>query len=133
MSTSTTSKCSKRGFHAPDRKNRKPFGCGPKFKSWVTQVLVIVSIQGAQKWVPLFDPFVGSPDLEFDVRTGARSASEVFVHSDHCAKKLLPWFDGMLDADEAEKDIAGWGSGCPIIRVTKGEMLSSPRNQLQTN
>jgi len=25
----------------------------------------------------------------------------VFVHSDHCAKKLLPWFDGMLDADEA--------------------------------
>merc|ERR1719446_441339 len=25
----------------------------------------------------------------------------VLVHSDHCAKKLLPWFDGMLDADEA--------------------------------
>ncbi|EIE83371.1 fructose-bisphosphate aldolase [Rhizopus delemar RA 99-880] len=24
----------------------------------------------------------------------------VVVHSDHCAKKLLPWFDGMLDADE---------------------------------
>jgi fructose-bisphosphate aldolase class II len=24
----------------------------------------------------------------------------VFVHSDHCAKKLLPWFDGMLVADE---------------------------------
>jgi len=23
------------------------------------------------------------------------------VHSDHCAKKLLPWFDGMLLADEA--------------------------------
>lgn len=23
------------------------------------------------------------------------------VHSDHCAKKLLPWFDGMLTADEA--------------------------------
>jgi len=23
----------------------------------------------------------------------------VFVHSDHCAKKLLPWFDGMLEAD----------------------------------
>jgi fructose-bisphosphate aldolase class II len=22
------------------------------------------------------------------------------VHSDHCAKKLLPWFDGMLEADE---------------------------------
>mmetsp|Transcript_123414 Transcript_123414/g.227361 ORF Transcript_123414/g.227361 Transcript_123414/m.227361 type:complete len:356 (-) Transcript_123414:194-1261(-) len=25
----------------------------------------------------------------------------VFVHSDHCAKKLLPWFDGMIEADEA--------------------------------
>merc|ERR1712217_40736 len=24
-----------------------------------------------------------------------------FVHTDHCAKKLLPWFDGMLEADEA--------------------------------
>jgi len=25
----------------------------------------------------------------------------IFSHSDHCAKKLLPWFDGMLEADEA--------------------------------
>ena len=24
----------------------------------------------------------------------------VVLHSDHCAKKLLPWFDGMLDANE---------------------------------
>ena len=24
----------------------------------------------------------------------------VILHSDHCAKKLLPWFDGMLKADE---------------------------------
>ncbi|CAO3681221.1 unnamed protein product [Umbelopsis vinacea] len=24
----------------------------------------------------------------------------VLVHSDHCAKKLIPWFDGMLAADE---------------------------------
>jgi fructose-bisphosphate aldolase class II len=22
------------------------------------------------------------------------------LHTDHCAKKLLPWLDGMLDADE---------------------------------
>jgi fructose-bisphosphate aldolase class II len=27
--------------------------------------------------------------------------SPVVLHTDHCAKKLLPWFDGMLDADEA--------------------------------
>ncbi|BFZ57568.1 Fructose-bisphosphate aldolase 1 [Savitreella phatthalungensis] len=25
----------------------------------------------------------------------------VVMHSDHCAKKLLPWLDGMIDADEA--------------------------------
>jgi fructose-bisphosphate aldolase class II len=25
----------------------------------------------------------------------------VVLHSDHCAKNLLPWFDGMLEADEA--------------------------------
>ncbi|KAA1474376.1 hypothetical protein DENSPDRAFT_326400 [Dentipellis sp. KUC8613] len=25
----------------------------------------------------------------------------VILHSDHCAEKLLPWFDGMLEADEA--------------------------------
>jgi fructose-bisphosphate aldolase class II len=25
----------------------------------------------------------------------------VILHTDHCAKKLLPWFDGMLEADEA--------------------------------
>ena len=24
----------------------------------------------------------------------------VVLHSDHCAKKLLDWFDGMLEADE---------------------------------
>lgn len=24
----------------------------------------------------------------------------VILHSDHCAKKLLPWYDGMLEADE---------------------------------
>merc|ERR1719471_1490846 len=24
----------------------------------------------------------------------------VILHTDHCAKKLLPWMDGMLDADE---------------------------------
>ncbi|KAL7512721.1 hypothetical protein ACHAXN_011531 [Cyclotella atomus] len=25
----------------------------------------------------------------------------VILHSDHCAKKLLPWFDGMIEADQA--------------------------------
>ena len=25
----------------------------------------------------------------------------VVLHSDHCAKKLIPWMDGMVEADEA--------------------------------
>ena len=31
----------------------------------------------------------------------------VVLHSDHCAKKLLPWFDGMLEADEAYFKVRG--------------------------
>lgn len=31
----------------------------------------------------------------------------IILHSDHCAKKLLPWFDGMLDADEAYHKVHG--------------------------
>jgi len=35
------------------------------------------------------------------VRTVAKQYGvPVIMHSDHCAEKLLPWFDGMLDADE---------------------------------
>ncbi|KAH9053607.1 fructose-bisphosphate aldolase [Lactarius vividus] len=36
------------------------------------------------------------------IRTVAKAYGvPVVLHSDHCAKKLLPWFDGMLEADEA--------------------------------
>lgn len=35
----------------------------------------------------------------------------VVLHSDHCAKKLLPWFDGMLEADEVS-------CAAPLQRVT---------------
>ncbi|EME47541.1 hypothetical protein DOTSEDRAFT_77822 [Dothistroma septosporum NZE10] len=31
----------------------------------------------------------------------------VVLHTDHCAKKLLPWLDGMLDADEKEFKATG--------------------------
>ncbi|KAF1841997.1 uncharacterized protein K460DRAFT_370005 [Cucurbitaria berberidis CBS 394.84] len=31
----------------------------------------------------------------------------VVLHTDHCAKKLLPWLDGMLDADEAQFKATG--------------------------
>jgi fructose-bisphosphate aldolase class II len=36
------------------------------------------------------------------VRTVAKAYGvPVILHTDHCAHKLLPWFDGMLEADEA--------------------------------
>lgn len=31
----------------------------------------------------------------------------VILHSDHCARKILPWMDGMLEADEAYYKIHG--------------------------
>ncbi|KAJ5728259.1 Fructose-bisphosphate aldolase 1 [Penicillium malachiteum] len=31
----------------------------------------------------------------------------VVLHTDHCAKKLLPWLDGMMDADEAYYKLHG--------------------------
>ncbi|KAJ5132812.1 Fructose-bisphosphate aldolase [Penicillium atrosanguineum] len=31
----------------------------------------------------------------------------VILHTDHCAKKLLPWLDGMMDADEAYYKLHG--------------------------
>jgi len=43
----------------------------------------------------------GSIALAHHVRTVApHYGVPVVIHSDHCAKKLLPWFDGMLEADE---------------------------------
>lgn len=44
----------------------------------------------------------GAVALALHVRTMAPYYGiPVIMHSDHCAKKLLPWFDGMLEADEA--------------------------------
>lgn len=43
----------------------------------------------------------GSIALAMHVRSVAKYYGvPVVLHSDHCAKKLLPWFDGMLRADE---------------------------------
>ncbi|KAF7789779.1 hypothetical protein EIP86_000725 [Pleurotus ostreatoroseus] len=45
---------------------------------------------------------IGAIACAHHVRTVAKAYGvPVVLHSDHCAKKLLPWFDGMLDADEA--------------------------------
>ena len=44
---------------------------------------------------------VGAVALAMHVRAMAPFYGiPVIMHSDHCAKKLLPWFDGMLAADE---------------------------------
>lgn len=43
----------------------------------------------------------GAVAAALHVRTVAKDYGvPVILHSDHCAKKLLPWFDGMLEADE---------------------------------
>ncbi|PWN19996.1 hypothetical protein BCV69DRAFT_215264 [Microstroma glucosiphilum] len=43
----------------------------------------------------------GAVAAAYHVRTVAKDYGiPVILHSDHCAKKLLPWFDGMLEADE---------------------------------
>jgi len=43
----------------------------------------------------------GSVAIAYHVRSVAKFYGiPVVLHSDHCAKKLLPWFDGMLDANK---------------------------------
>lgn len=45
---------------------------------------------------------LGAVAAAHHVRTVAKAYGvPVVMHSDHCAHKLLPWFDGMLAADEA--------------------------------
>jgi fructose-bisphosphate aldolase class II len=51
---------------------------------------------------------IGSIAGAMHVRTVAASYGvPVILHSDHCAKKLLPWFDGMLKADQEHFDKHG--------------------------
>jgi len=45
---------------------------------------------------------LGAVAAAHHIRTVAKAYGvPVVLHSDHCAEKLLPWFDGMLEADEA--------------------------------
>ena len=44
---------------------------------------------------------LGSIAAAYHVRAMAKHYEvPVILHTDHCAKKLLPWLDGVLDADE---------------------------------
>lgn len=61
------------------------FVAGKGFKGEGQEAAVLGSISGAQH-VHLMAEKYGVP---------------VVLHTDHCAKKLLPWIDGLLDAGEA--------------------------------
>ena len=61
------------------------FMAGKGIKNTAEKAAILGAIAGAQH-VRLMAKHYGVP---------------VVLHSDHCAKKLLPWFDGMLEADEA--------------------------------
>merc|ERR1719436_22573 len=61
------------------------FFCGKSLPNGKKQASILGAVAGAH-YVRHMSPAYGIP---------------VLVHSDHCAKKLLPWFDGMLEADEA--------------------------------
>ncbi len=40
-------------------------------------------------------------------RLAEHYGARVILHTDHCAKKLLPWIDGLLDAGEAHYEATG--------------------------
>lgn len=61
------------------------FFCGKSLPNNVKQASILGAVVGAH-YVRHVAPAYGIP---------------VICHSDHCAKKLLPWFDGMLVADQA--------------------------------
>ncbi|KAL3934312.1 MAG: hypothetical protein SGBAC_009941 [Bacillariaceae sp.] len=69
-------------------------------------IIIQVSNGGGQFFVgkSVKDPnasAAGAVALAMHVRSVAKYYGvPVILHSDHCAKKLLPWFDGMLQADE---------------------------------
>jgi len=57
--------------------------------------------EGADKKKTLEGSVLGAVAAALHTRTMAKFYGvPVVMHSDHCAKKLLPWFDGMLEADE---------------------------------
>jgi len=59
----------------------------------------------------------------------------VVLHTDHCAKKLLPWLDGMLDADEAYFKVHGeplWSSHMvDLSEESKDENISITKKYLE--
>jgi len=69
---------------ASSRRAEQPFFCGKAIPNGKKEASILGACAGAH-YVRNVSPAYGIPCV---------------VHSDHCAKKLLPWFDGMLEADE---------------------------------
>ena len=65
----------------------------------------------AGKWLKLEDQraaVLGSVSGAMHVHTLAQAYGvPVILHTDHCARKLLPWIDGLLDAGEAHFERTG--------------------------
>jgi fructose-bisphosphate aldolase class II len=59
------------------------FFCGKSIENKNKEASILGAVAGAH-YLRNVSPAYGMP---------------TFAHSDHCAKKLLPWFDGMLEAD----------------------------------
>ncbi|KAJ8660395.1 fructose-bisphosphate aldolase, class II [Lichtheimia ornata] len=60
------------------------------------------------------------------VRTVAKAYGiPVVIHSDHCAKKLIPWFDGMLAADEEYFK----ANGEPLFSSHMLDLSEEPKNE----
>ncbi|KAJ3346042.1 Fructose-bisphosphate aldolase 1, partial [Kappamyces sp. JEL0680] len=69
---------------------------------------------------------LGSVAGAYYVRAVAASYGiPVIVHSDHCAKKLLPWFDGMLEADEAHFK----AHGVPLFSSHMLDLSEEPKEE----
>jgi len=69
---------------------------------------------------------IGAVAFAKHVRTVAKEYGvPTVIHSDHCAKKLLPWLDGMLDADEAYfKD-----HGVPLFSSHMIDLSEDPKQE----
>ncbi len=72
----------------------------------------------------------GSVAMALHVRQMAKYYGiPVVLHSDHCAKKLLPWFDGMLEADEVGLVLLANDSCRSWARANRSATFA-PRNRL---
>merc|ERR1712139_325199 len=85
------------------------FFCGKAIPNDKKQAAILGACAGAH-YVRNVSPAYGIPCL---------------VHSDHCAKKLLPWFDGMLEADEAF--FKQWGE--PLFSSHMLDLSEEPDNE----